>query len=196
MEKTITSRRNPLLAHTKKLLTSRAYREKSGEFAADGVKLLAEAARWYPGLHTVIAEEHVELCKLSDTVRVVRVPRDVMQSVSLMDAPQGAIFLCRLPEAAPAALVPGTLLLDGIQDPGNLGTILRTADALQIPAVLLDGCAECYGVEILAQTGEAQCYAGIPRITMRGTRIFTLIDQLAYFAVTPDSLQDVLQDWL
>ena len=53
---------------------------------------------------------------------------------------------------------------------------------------LLDGCAECYGVEILAQTGEAQCYAGI--------RIFTLIDQLAYFAVTPDSLQDVLQDWL
>lgn len=41
---------------------------------------------------------------------------------------------------------------------------------------LLDGCAECYGVEILAQTGEAQCYAGIPRITMRGTRIFTLID--------------------
>lgn len=37
MEETITSRRNPLLAHTKKLLTSRAYREKSGEFAADGV---------------------------------------------------------------------------------------------------------------------------------------------------------------
>ena len=61
---------------------------------------------------------------------------------------------------------------------------------------VLGGCAECYGVEILAQTGEAQCYAGIPRITMRGTRIFTLIDQLAYFAVTPDSLNDVIQDWL
>ena len=38
----------------------------------------------------------------------------------------------------------GTLLLDGIQDPGNLGTILRTADPLQIPAVLLDGCADPY----------------------------------------------------
>ena len=138
MEETITSRRNPLLAHTKKLLTSRAYREKSGEFAADGVKLLAEAARWYPGLHTVIAEEHVELCKLSDTVRVVRVPRDVM------DAPQGAIFLCRLPERKPGTILPGTLLLDGIQDPGNLGTILRTADALEVPVVLLDGCADTY----------------------------------------------------
>ena len=51
-------------------------------------------------------------------------------------------------------------------------------------------------MEILAQTGEAQCYAVIPRITMRGTSIFTLIDQLAYFAVTPDSLNDVIQDWL
>ena len=50
MEERITSRRNPLLAHTKKLLTSRSYREKTGEFAADGVKLLAEAARWDPGL--------------------------------------------------------------------------------------------------------------------------------------------------
>ena len=115
MEQRITSRRNPLLTHTKKLLTSRAYREKCGEFAADGVKLLAEAARWYPGLHTVIAEEAVELCKLPDTVRVIRVPKDVMQSVSLMDAPQGAIFLCRLPERKSGALTSGTLLLDGIQ---------------------------------------------------------------------------------
>ena len=143
-EERITSRRNPLLAHTKKLLTSRAYREACGEFAADGVKLLAEAARWYPGLHTVIAEENTELCKLPDAVRVVRVPKDVMQSVSLMDAPQGAIFLCRLPEEKEPRLTPGTLLLDGIQDPGNLGTILRTADALEVPVVLLDGCADAY----------------------------------------------------
>ena len=143
-EESITSRRNPLLTHTKKLLTSRAYRENCGEFAADGVKLLAEAARWYPGLHTVIAEEGTELCKLSDNIRVVRVPKDVMQSVSLMDAPQGAIFLCRLPEETKPRLMPGTLLLDGIQDPGNLGTILRTADALEVSVVLLDGCADAY----------------------------------------------------
>ena len=37
------------------------------------------------------------------------------------------------------SILPGTLLLDGIQDPGNLGTILRTADALEVPVVLLDG---------------------------------------------------------
>ena len=144
MEERITSRRNPLLAHTKKLLTSRSYREKTGEFAADGVKLLAEATRWYPGLTTVIAEDGIELCKLPEQTRVVRVPKDVMQSISLMDAPQGAIFLCRLPERKSGALTSGTLLLDGIQDPGNLGTILRTADALEVPVVLLDGCADTY----------------------------------------------------
>ena len=138
MEERITSRRNPLLAHTKKLLTSRSYREKTGEFAADGVKLLAEAARWYPGLTTVIAEDGIELCKLPEQTRVVRVPKDVMQSISLMDAPQGVIFLCRLPEAAPAALVPGTLLLDGIQDPGNLGTMVRTGEGAGISGIIMN----------------------------------------------------------
>ena len=41
------------------------------------------------------------------------------------------------------------VLLDGIQDPGNLGTILRTADALQIPVALLDGCADPYSHKVV-----------------------------------------------
>ena len=53
--------------------------------------------------------------------------------------------MCRLPERKPFAPRPGMLLLDGIQDPGNLGTILRTADALDIPVALLEGCADPYG---------------------------------------------------
>lgn len=140
----ITSAHNPLLTHLKRLLTSRTYREKCGEFAADGTKLLEEAAKWYPGLETVVAQQGVELCPLPEHVRVVEVPENLMRSVSQMDSPQGAIFICRLPEACPAVLRPGTLLLDGIQDPGNLGTILRTADALEVPVVLLDGCADVY----------------------------------------------------
>lgn len=143
-EERITSRQNPMLRHAKKLLTSRSYREACGEFAADGTKLLAEAAQWVPGLHTVLAADDVEICRLPEEVRVVRVPRDVMASVSQMDAPQGAIFLCKTPEPPEAAIRPGTLLLDGIQDPGNLGTILRTADALAVPVVLLPGCADAW----------------------------------------------------
>jgi len=67
-----------------------------------------------------------------------------MESVSPMKAPQGAVFLCRIPEERPSVITPGTLILDGIQDPGNLGTILRTADALEIPVVLTGGCADPY----------------------------------------------------
>ena len=40
-------------------------------------------------------------------------------------------------------------MLDGIQDPGNLGTILRTADALEVPVVLLEGCADPYSHKVV-----------------------------------------------
>ena len=140
----ITSARNPLMLHVKKLLTSRSYREKCGAFAAEGTKLLEEAVKWYPALETVVVQEGAAVCPLPEHVRVVEIPESLMRSVSQMEAPQGAIFICRLPEARGADIRPGTLLLDRIQDPGNLGTILRTADALDIPVVLLDGCADAY----------------------------------------------------
>ena len=60
MTEYITSRKNPLLQRVKKLLTSRKEREKAGLFVADGTKLLEEAVKFYPGLHTVILSEGVE----------------------------------------------------------------------------------------------------------------------------------------
>ena len=66
-----------------------------------------------------------------------------------METPQGALFLCRLPEKRAFQAKPGMLLLDGIQDPGNLGTILRTADALDIPVALLEGCADPYSHKVV-----------------------------------------------
>ena len=142
-EQRITSRKNPLLQQVKKLLSSRKAREEAGLFAADGVKLLAEAVRWYPGLDTVILSDGVH-ADVPESVRLFRVPEDVMASISPMESPQGALFLCRLPERKAYVPQPGCLLLDGIQDPGNLGTILRTADALDIPVTLLEGCAAPY----------------------------------------------------
>ena len=121
MELTITSRKNPLLQQVKKLLSSRKAREEAGLFVGDGTKLLAEAVRYCPGLDTVIASEGVEV-SLPETVRLVRVPEDVMASISPMETPQGALFLCRMPEKKAFAPQPGMLLLDGLQDPGNLGT--------------------------------------------------------------------------
>ena len=147
-EQRITSRKNPLLQQVKKLLSSKKAREEAGLFVADGTKLLQEAITYFPGLDTVILSDGVE-AQVPETVRVIRVPGDVMESISPMQSPQGALFLCRLPEKKPFAPVPGMLLLDGIQDPGNIGTILRTADALEVPVVLLEGCADPYSHKVV-----------------------------------------------
>ena len=151
MEEKISSRKNPLLQQVRKLLSSRAERRKTGLFVADGTKLLEEAVKHWPGLQTVILSEGVE-AQVPDHVRLVRVPEDVMASISPMEAPQGALFLGKLPE--PAEFIPkrGMLVLDGIQDPGNVGTILRTADAMDVPVVLLDGCADPFSWKVIRST--------------------------------------------
>lgn len=148
IEEKISSRKNPLLQQVKKLLTSRKERENTGLFVADGTKLLEEAVKYYPGLDTVILSEGAEV-QVPDHVRLVRVPKDVMASISPMEAPQGALFLCRLPEKTHFCPQTPMLLLDGIQDPGNIGTILRTADALEIPVALLEGCADPYSHKVV-----------------------------------------------
>ena len=148
MEERITSRKNPFLQQVKKLLTSRKDREQTGLFVADGTKLLAEAVRWYPGLKTVILSDGIQ-ADVPDHVRVIRVPGDVMESISPMATPQGALFLCALPEKKAFTPKAGMLILDGIQDPGNLGTMLRTADALNIPVALLEGCADPYSHKVV-----------------------------------------------
>ena len=144
----ITARKNPLLQQVRRLISSRREREQAGLFVADGTKLLDEAVRYCPGLDTVILSDGVE-AQIPEHVRVVRVPEEVMASISPMETPQGALFLCKLPEKTAFKPMAGMLLLDGIQDPGNLGTILRTADALDVPVALLEGCADPYSHKVV-----------------------------------------------
>ncbi len=61
---------------------------------------------------------------------------------------------------------------------------------------VLGGCADSYGVEVLAKTDGTEEYAGVPGITMTGTRILKLIDRLAAGTVTPTALYEVLEEWL
>ena len=164
MTERITARKNPLLQQVRRLLTSRKERELSGLFVADGTKLLEEAVRWWPGLETVILTDGIQV-QLPAHVRVVYVPEDVMASISPMEAPQGALFLCRLPEKEAFRATPGMLLLDGIQDPGNVGTILRTADALDIPVALLEGCADPYSHKVVRSSMGAVFRTPVQRTT-------------------------------
>lgn len=147
MAEYITSRSNPLIGHIRKLSSSRAYRYETGEYLGDGVKLLAEAVRWGASLTAVVYADGISLPELPDDVRVVQVPADVMRSISPMESPQGVLFLAKIPSLTPPeALTNGRYLaLEGVQDPGNIGTILRTADAFGASGLfLLPGCADLF----------------------------------------------------
>mgnify|MGYP000139891019 CR=1 FL=1 len=144
---TITSRQNPLMTHLRKLGSSRSYRVKSGEYLCDGTKLLQEALKWSAPVKTALFSEGVDIPELPGSVRAVRVSEELMRSVSPMETPQGALFTVALPETKLPETLAGKhyLVLDGVQDPGNVGTILRTADAFECDGVfLVNACADLF----------------------------------------------------
>ena len=147
MAERITSRANSLMTHIRKIAASRSCRREAVEFLGDGVKLLEEAVRWGAELTAVVYTADAVLPPLPPGVRQVEVPPDLMRSISPMESPQGALFLARMPRREPPESLPGCryLALEGVQDPGNVGTILRTADAFGADGLLLlPGCADLY----------------------------------------------------
>jgi TrmH family RNA methyltransferase len=125
----------------KKLAASGEYRREKGEFLCDSPKLLAEALRWNAKVTAVVSTDAVEV----EGARCVSVPKDVMSSVSPMKTPQGVLFSCEMPNFSLPDKLEGKryMVLDGVQDPGNVGTIWRTADAAGFQGLLLGaGCAD------------------------------------------------------
>mgnify|MGYP000040374591 CR=1 FL=1 len=152
---TITSRQNPLCTHLRKLSSSAAYRRQCGEFLCDSPKLLQEALLWGSELHTMVVTAGTEAPPLPKGVRLVEVPADVMKSVSPMETPQGTLFTCAIhTEPLPETLAGRRyVVLDTLQDPGNVGTILRTADAFHADGMfLVNSCADLYNPKTLRAT--------------------------------------------
>lgn len=151
MEK-ITSRSNPLLVHMKKLAASAAYRREQGVCLCDSPKLLAEALKWHATVRELAVTPGTVLPPLPENIRTVEIPEDVMASISPMKTPQGALFTCAVPDASVPEVLPGQryMVLDGVQDPGNVGTILRTLDAFDFDGLLLlEGCADPWSVKTI-----------------------------------------------
>lgn len=151
----ITSKANPLLSRVRKLNSRRSFRREECAFAAEGPKLLAEALRWEAGLETVIYASGVSLPELPDQVRVVEVADSLLASIADTESPQGVVFICKgkhllLPEQLTGWRY---LLLDGVQDPGNVGTIWRTADAFGADGLILcNGCADPWSPKTVRST--------------------------------------------
>ncbi|MBR1659293.1 MAG: RNA methyltransferase [Oscillospiraceae bacterium] len=139
----LTSRKNEIIRRIRLLGADPAARRETGEFVCDGEKLLDEALRhgaeitrvlWAggPGAAVPGAAEY-------------SVPQELLDYVSPLKHAARVVFTAKMRRWPPAE--PGrALVLETVQDPGNLGTILRTANALRIDTVILTGdCADPWG---------------------------------------------------
>jgi TrmH family RNA methyltransferase len=157
MTGSITSAKNPLLKSLRRAI-ARGGLTEDGLAVAEGFHLLHEARRSGCAIVTIIASESAapEVASrargLSDT-RLLTLPDALFHGISSTDAPQGVISLVRPPAWTLEDTLRGSalvLVLDGLQEPGNAGAILRAAEAFGATgAVLLKGAVSPYNPKAL-----------------------------------------------
>ena len=145
MEK-LTSRKKPVIQHLRRLASDSGYRNEQGEYVLDGVKLLREAMAFGGRVGCVLWPGEPEFPVPGADIYTA--PKDLVEYASPLKNSPGPVFTV----AIPAQTVPETLekviVLENVQDPGNVGTVIRTANALGMDAVLLTGsCASLYGAK-------------------------------------------------
>jgi RNA methyltransferase, TrmH family len=130
-------------------------RDHTGKYLIEGFHLVEEALKEQIVLEVIVNQDMEMPTRFSmDETEVVYVTNDVMKAICDTETPQGIAAVC---EQKPISLdhvkLDRLLLLDRIQDPGNLGTMIRTADAAGMDAVILgEGCADPYNPKVVRST--------------------------------------------
>ena len=158
----ITSKDNELIKHIKKLKDKKE-RDLSNEYIIEGIKLIQEAIQENAKIKQII------IC--DDCEKTESIPKDLMYEIAKQECiyvtnkifetitevmnPQGilAIIEKQSKEIQIDDKQDIILALDNIQDPGNLGTILRTADSIGLTQILVSkGTADCYNPKVVRST--------------------------------------------
>lgn len=153
--KLIHSRDNAFFKQLKRLAESGRERRKTGRTLLDGVHLVEAYEAVNGPVETLVVAESAldggEIATLIGNRETVVLADALMRDLGLVDTPSGLLAVAAMP-SAPARPDAGcdAVLLDGIQDPGNVGTLLRTAAAAGIRQVLLSpGCAAAWSPKVL-----------------------------------------------
>ena len=159
----VTSRQNPTVKRVCALLEKKA-RRREGLFRFDGIKLLCEAVKKRLQIELVVINEALEpsvKLRISELIgadgidlgRVLCVSSQVFERISEEASPEGIITVAKIParihsrvDNAGDYFAEGRLLIvEAMRDPGNLGTVIRSASALGIDRLIIsDDCADLY----------------------------------------------------
>lgn len=160
----ITSSKNPLIKEIKSLHRKRG-RMKNNAFIIEGIKIINEAIENNYPLDKIIYTDQLLrnkegedfFNKLQDGYNLIYVSDNVFDEISDTENPQGILAIAQLVYRTVDELSLSKksflLYLDELQDPGNMGTIIRTADAFNIDGIILSqGCVDPYNPKVVRAT--------------------------------------------
>ncbi|HLR11441.1 MAG TPA: RNA methyltransferase [Sporosarcina sp.] len=147
--KRIESIQNSFVKHWKKLVLNRKDRDKAKEFIVEGFHLVEDALKAEQSVVTIMKREDVELPATweVDGVSIIEITKQVAKEISETEQSQGVYAHCKQQQRQENEYAQWETLLwiDAVQDPGNVGTMIRTADAAGIDAVIIGkGSADPY----------------------------------------------------
>lgn len=164
----ITSRDNPTVRRVRRLLVDGKARREEGMFAIEGARLCEDAALSGVAIHTVLytsraAETYAAgLRRMLDACEETRgeayeIPDALAKAMADTASPQGIFCVCGMLDNRDGFDTIGRkpprrgyLALENMQDPANLGAVVRTAEALGLDGLLLsDGCCDVYNPKVL-----------------------------------------------
>ena len=153
--KLIQSRDNAFFKSIKRLAESGRERRKTGQTLLDGVHLVESYEAVFGPVETLIVAESAlaggEVAGFVEARETVVLADSLMRDLGLVDTPSGLLAVISTPRPNPTVnRKKDAILIDGVQDPGNVGTLLRTAAAAGIEQALLSpGCASVWSPKVL-----------------------------------------------
>lgn len=149
----ISSRKNSYIRHLRLLAADGAYRREQGEFLCDGRKLLLEALSFGARITSVLWRDHAEpMDGLLDAAQYTAA-EELFDYASPMKNSPGPLFTVSMRGCGKPGKLQNAVILENVQDPGNVGTVIRTANAFGIGAVILTGgCADPYHPKTVRST--------------------------------------------
>ncbi|MBR3294626.1 MAG: RNA methyltransferase [Oscillospiraceae bacterium] len=141
----ITSRKNEYIRHLRALGADGSYRMAQGQFLCDGIKTLREALRFGAQIVSVLWKETAQAIEgLNDCEQYVA-PGDLYDYACPLANSPGPLFAVAIRGCGKPGSLSHAIVLESVQDPGNVGTVIRTANAFGVDAVILTGsCADLY----------------------------------------------------